>query len=126
MPVFLLLGVNRYCDFFCYCQFHLRLVHSDGDDHGHNRLSGHLPEYFHPVGSPVHVLVIGGDGDFYPGVNPFRGSRPGAGDYQVQQQEFIALILSDRSDSLRALHLPVEVRVGPEARPLTFWATLAS
>ena len=43
------------------------LVHPGGDYRGHHRSSSHLPEYFHPVGGPVHVVVIGGDGDFYPG-----------------------------------------------------------
>ena len=45
--------------------------------------------------APVHVVVIGGYGDFYPGIHPFLGSRPGSGDYQVQQEELITLICGD-------------------------------
>ena len=87
--------MKGYRNLLLGCQFSLRLVHCVGDDHSYDRPSRHLPEYSCPVGGPVDVVVIGGDGDFYPGVNPFPGSRPGAGDYQVQQQEFVALIFGD-------------------------------
>ena len=104
-------------------QFSLLRFHPVGNDHGNDRSSGHLPEYLRSVGGPVHVVIVGGDGDFYPGVHPFRVPSPGAGDYQVQQEEFIALILGDGPVGLRALHLLVEVRVGPEARSLQYPGT---
>ena len=68
-PLFLLLRVNRCCDFSSDRQRHLRLVHRGGADRCHDLPSGHLLEYFRPVDGPVKV-VIGGDGDFYPGINP--------------------------------------------------------
>ena len=110
-----LLRVDRDRNFPLICQCPLRLVQPGSDDRGHDRSSGHLPEYVRPVRGPVHVVVIRGDGD-----------------YQVQQEELITLIFGDgplasalstwRSKSGSVLRLghfrTLEL--------LTFWVTLAS